>query len=94
MLYQLTADELTLVEYARALADWLQPYHDYTRPPPSVVLAEAAKQTELKTGHPLKGVDLAALNGSANMKKDEEPPVVTEAPELVVKFFDGKSDPA
>ncbi|RDB21137.1 N-alpha-acetyltransferase 25, NatB auxiliary subunit [Hypsizygus marmoreus] len=89
-LTELTPEELLFIDYARALADWLEPYHDYTRPPPSVVLAEAAKQTELKTGYPLKGVDLQALNGLTNGhgKKDEEPPAVTEPPELVVKYFD------
>lgn len=55
-----------------------------------MVLAEAAKQTELKTGHPLKGVDIQALNelSLGNGKKDEEPPTVTEPPELVVNFFE------
>lgn len=86
---KLTSDELSFVEYASALADWLEPYHDYTRPPPSVVLAEAAKQTELKTGQPLKGVDMLALNGAhGNGKKDEEAPTVKEPPEIAVKFFD------
>ncbi|KAF9464770.1 N-acetyltransferase B complex non catalytic subunit-domain-containing protein [Collybia nuda] len=87
---ELTADEVPLVDYATALANWLEPYHDYTRPPPSVVLAEAARQTELKTGHPLKGVDLQSLNGIANGngRKDEDPPVVTEPPELVLKYFE------
>ena len=37
------------------MSEWLTPYHDYTRPPPSAVLAEAAKITEQKTGHTLKG---------------------------------------
>ncbi|KAF8077880.1 actin cytoskeleton organization protein [Lyophyllum atratum] len=87
-LSELTQDEISFVEFGRALADWLEPYHDYTRPPPSVVLAEAAKQTEIKTGHPLKGVDLQALNGSTTPKKDEEPPAVTEPPEVVTTFFD------
>ncbi|KAF5381081.1 hypothetical protein D9615_004014 [Tricholomella constricta] len=88
-LAELTQDELLFVNFASALAEWLEPYHDYTRPPPAVVLAEAAKQTELKTGHPLKGVDLQALNGASSpVKKDEEPPSVTEPPELVTKFFD------
>jgi N-terminal acetyltransferase B complex non-catalytic subunit len=84
---------LSFVNYANALANWLEPYHDYARPPPAVVLAEAAKQTELKTGYPLKGVDLTSLDGlstNGNGKKDEEPPAVTEAPELVLKFFDGE----
>ncbi|KAJ6547637.1 actin cytoskeleton organization protein [Mycena capillaripes] len=90
-LIELTPDELTLVNYANALADWLEPYHDHARPPPSVVLAEAAKLAESKTGHPLKGVETppkgnGTPNGSA--KKDEEAPLVTEAPEIVVRFFD------
>lgn len=69
----------------------MEPFHDHIRPPPAVVLAEAAKQTELKTGHPLKGVDLEALKQlvTGNGKKDEEPPAVTEPPEPVIKFFDG-----
>ena len=78
------------------MADWLEPYHDYARPPPAVVLAEAAKHSELKTGHPWKGVDLTVLNGlsaNGNGKKDEEPPAVTDPPELVVKFFDGERIP-
>ncbi|GLB34889.1 putative N-acetyltransferase B complex (NatB) non catalytic subunit [Lyophyllum shimeji] len=87
-LVELTQDELSFVEFASALAEWLEPYHDYTRPPPSVVLAEAAKQTEIKTGHPLKGVDLQELNGATTPKKEEEPPAVTEPPELVTKYFD------
>lgn len=83
---QLTQDELLFVKFARALADWLEPYHNYARPHPTVVLAEAARQTEIKTGHPLKGVDLQALNGTPLPNK-EEPPVVIEPPELVTEFF-------
>jgi len=89
-LYQLTSDEAKLVEYARALADWLEPYHNYARPPPSVVLAEAAKQTELKTGHPLKGIEIPTINPTnGHPKKDEEPPTIQEAPEIVLNYFDG-----
>lgn len=84
----LTSDELAFVHYARALADWLEPYHDYTRPPPAAVLAEAAKQTELKTGHPLKGIDIPPNGASHGQKKDEEPPAVRDPPELVVKHFE------
>ncbi|KAG6898362.1 hypothetical protein C0992_009037 [Termitomyces sp. T32_za158] len=88
---ELTRDELLFVQFARSLAEWLQPYHDYSRPPPNVVLAEAAKQTELKTGYPLKGVDLAALTRSSSpTKKDEEPPAVTEPPQQVAQFFEGE----
>ena len=49
-------------------------------------MAEAAKQTELKTGHPLKGVELLPTSAGSH-KKDEKPPAVTEAPETVVKHF-------
>ncbi|KAJ7097819.1 actin cytoskeleton organization protein [Mycena belliarum] len=91
-LTELTPEELALVDYARALADWLEPYHDHARPPPGVVLAEAAKQAELKTGHPLKGVEIPPKSGNANAllfpKKDEEAPPVTEAPAIVIQFFD------
>ncbi|KAJ7774501.1 actin cytoskeleton organization protein [Mycena maculata] len=91
-LAELTPDELAFVNYANALADWLEPYHDHARPPPAVVLAEAAKLAELKTGHPLKGVEIPPKNGNASTngsaKKDEEAPPATEAPELVVRYFD------
>jgi N-terminal acetyltransferase B complex non-catalytic subunit len=87
---QLTQDELALVKYGSALAEWLGPYHDHTRPPPAAVLAEAAKQPEVKAGHPLKGIKLpqngAPTNGSG---KKEESPEVTDPPELVSRFFDG-----
>ncbi|KAJ7111542.1 actin cytoskeleton organization protein [Mycena crocata] len=92
-LIELTPDELAFVKYANALADWLEPYHDHARPHPSVVLAEAAKLAEAKTGHPLKGVEMTPKNGngSANgsMKKDEETPPITDAPEIVLRYFDG-----
>ncbi|KAJ6502477.1 actin cytoskeleton organization protein [Mycena sanguinolenta] len=91
-LAELTPDELTFLNYATALADWLEPYHDYARPPPSVVLAEAAKLAEQKTGHPLKGVEIPPKNGNGNTngsaKKEEDAPPITDAPELVVRFFD------
>jgi N-terminal acetyltransferase B complex non-catalytic subunit len=90
---QLTPDERSFTNYASALADWLEPYHDHARPPPAVVLAEASKMAEAKTGYPLKGVEVpkngntTPTNGSA--KKDEEAPPVVDAPELVGQFFDG-----
>jgi len=89
-LEELTPDELLLLDYATALAEWLAPYHDHVRPPPSAVLAEAAKQTELKTGFPLRGVELPPKNGATNghTKKEEEPPAVKEPPEIVVQYFD------
>ncbi|RXW20882.1 hypothetical protein EST38_g4951 [Candolleomyces aberdarensis] len=86
---ELTDDEKKFEEFARALADWLEPYHNHARPPPSVVLAEAAKQTQLKTGHPLKGIEIPPSNGENASKKDEKPPAVTEAPEVVAKYFEG-----
>ncbi|KAF4576791.1 hypothetical protein EYR36_004771 [Pleurotus pulmonarius] len=90
-LAELTPDEVALLDFTTGLADWLGCYHDYIRPPPSVVLAEAAKQSELKTGHPLKGVEIPPTppNGSANghHKKDEEAPAITEPPEVVVNYF-------
>ncbi|KAI6160023.1 N-acetyltransferase B complex non catalytic subunit-domain-containing protein [Pisolithus thermaeus] len=85
---ELTPEERQLMEWATTLGDWLEPHHNYTRPPPHVVLAEAAKQTELKTGLPLRGVDSKALNGNGNSKKDEEAPPIKPVPELVVKFFE------
>jgi len=69
------------------LANWLEPYHDFTRPSPAVVLAEAAKQTELKTGHPLKGIEIPP---TSTPKKDEEPLAIQEPPELVREFFTSK----
>ena len=87
---ELTDDERKFEEFAASLADWLEPYHNHARPPPSVVLAEAAKQTQLKTGHPLKGIEIPPSNGDNGHKKDEKPPAVTEAPEVVVKYFEGQ----
>ncbi|KAJ7685258.1 actin cytoskeleton organization protein [Mycena polygramma] len=91
-LAELTPDELAFVNYASALADWLEPYHDHARPPPSVVLAEAAKLAESKTGHPLKGVEIPPKSGNGttngSVKKDEEAPPITEASEIIVRYFD------
>ncbi|TFK76275.1 actin cytoskeleton organization protein [Pluteus cervinus] len=86
-LTELTPDEVLLVTYAKALADWLEPYHDHVRPPPAVVLAEAAKQTELKTGFALRGIEIPPLNGNGNGKKDEEAPAIADPPQEVVEFF-------
>ncbi|KAF8625781.1 hypothetical protein AX15_005171 [Amanita polypyramis BW_CC] len=93
-LVELTEDERLLVEYGHAMAEWLEPYHNYTRPPPHVVLAEAAKQTELKTGRPLKGIEIAPPDGSSNGngRKHEEPPPIREAPELVSNYFKDMKD--
>lgn len=75
-----------------ALSEWVGPYHDYVRPPPSALLAEAAKANDLKPGHPLKTLAQEANGSSSNghSKKNEEPPAIKEAPELVTKFFDGE----
>ncbi|KAI5833927.1 hypothetical protein K523DRAFT_369462 [Schizophyllum commune Tattone D] len=93
-LAELTDDERALVDFVRELSDWAEPHHDYTRPPPAVVLAEAAKVSEQRTGHPLRGIEIPPLpaNGSTNgnWKKDEEQPPVKDAPELVLNFFDGQ----
>ncbi|KAG8217714.1 N-acetyltransferase B complex non catalytic subunit-domain-containing protein [Butyriboletus roseoflavus] len=87
---ELTSEEAQLLDWATALGDWLEPHHNYVRPPPAVVLAEASRQTELKTGFPLRGVDLQAPNGDANAhpKKDEEAPPIKEAPSILTVFFD------
>lgn len=44
------------------------------------------KQNELKTGKPLRGIELPVENGSNEQK---EPPQVTPPPEIVTTFFDG-----
>jgi N-terminal acetyltransferase B complex non-catalytic subunit len=86
----LTPDEVLFLNFADALASWLEPYHTHARPPPAVVLAEAAKQTERKTGHTSKNLDSLPRNGSATngRKKDEEAPAVKEHPEILTVFFD------
>jgi len=50
------------------------------------VLADAMKQNELKTGKPLRGIELPVENGSTEQK---EPPQVAPPPEIVTTFFDG-----
>ena len=82
------------MDFTVALADWLEPYHDHLRPSTAAVLAEAAKQSELKFGHPLKGMDIPtpAPGTNGNGKKDEEAPPVKEPPLSVLKFFDGEYD--
>jgi N-terminal acetyltransferase B complex non-catalytic subunit len=78
--------------FTTELAKWLEPYHNHARPPPSVVLAEAVKQTE-KAGKPIKSTEIPPESGNSNgnSKKDEEPPAVTPPPELVTSFFEGTS---
>lgn len=87
---QLTPDELSFFNYVTAVADWLEPYHNYTRPSPAAVLAEAAKQTSAKSS--TKGVQLNLQNGSTtngHTKKEMEAPPLKDAPEVIPKFFDG-----
>ncbi|EKM55336.1 uncharacterized protein PHACADRAFT_143536 [Phanerochaete carnosa HHB-10118-sp] len=87
-LEELTQDERKLLDFATALSEWLGPHHDYIRPPPSVVLAEAARQTELKLGHQPKGLTLPENGSNGDAKKDYEPPVVQDPPEIALNFFD------
>jgi N-terminal acetyltransferase B complex non-catalytic subunit len=86
----LTSDEVSFLNFADALSSWLEPYHTHARPPPAVVLAEAAKQTERKTGHVSKTLDSLPRHGSTTngRKKDEEAPTVKEHPEILTLFFD------
>ncbi|KAK7054789.1 mitochondrial distribution and morphology [Paramarasmius palmivorus] len=86
-LTELTPHEAALIQFADTLSNWLEPYHDYARPPPSVVLAEAARLTEKKTGFPLKGVEIPPQNGNSH-KKEEDPPTVVDAPEFITQFFE------
>jgi N-terminal acetyltransferase B complex non-catalytic subunit len=55
------------------------------------VLAQASKLNEVKTGRPLKGYAPSA-NGSHNghTKKDEDAPLVKEAPSYATEFFKGE----
>lgn len=75
------------------IADWLEPHHNFVRPPPAIVLAEAAKQTELRTGHPLKGIDIPQITNGASNKKDEDAPPITDAPPEIGEFFSSKLCP-
>lgn len=83
---QLTSHERRFFEFTSTLAEWLEPYHDHVRPSPATVLADAMKQNEIKTGKPLRGIELPVDNGSNEQK---EPPQVTPPPETVTTFFDG-----
>jgi len=91
LFFKLTQDEVSLTQFAIALADWLEIYHDYARPHPLLVLHEASKQTQLKTGHPLKGFETPPSFNGNGLKKEEEPPLCVEPPEVVTHFFDGES---
>ncbi|KAF9792094.1 actin cytoskeleton organization protein [Thelephora terrestris] len=81
----LTPHERQFFEFTSAIAEWLEPFHNHVRPSPTTVLADAMKQNELKTGKPLRGIELPAEDGSNEQK---EPPQVTPPPEIVTVFFD------
>lgn len=83
---KLTSHEKQLFEFTSAIADWLGPFHDHIRPSPATVLADAMKQSELKTGKPLRNIEIPAEDGSNDQK---EPPQVTPPPGIVATFFDG-----
>lgn len=77
------------MELSTAVSEWLGPHHDYIRPPPSAVLAEAARQTELKIGHQPKGMTLPEGSSNGDSRRDSEPPVVQDSPEIAITFFEG-----
>ena len=83
---KLTLHERRFFEFTFAIAEWLEPFHDHVRPSPATVLADAMKQNELKTGKPLRGIELPVENGTNEQK---EPPQATPPPEVVITFFDG-----
>ncbi|KAI0035924.1 N-acetyltransferase B complex non catalytic subunit-domain-containing protein [Vararia minispora EC-137] len=88
---ELTPDELAFVRYATDLSNWLAPYHDFSRPPPAVVLAEANKQSELRA----KGINPPASEAGVTngaVKKEEDPPAIQEAPVSLIAFFDRMQD--
>lgn len=88
---QLIPSELALYEYTTALGDWLEPHHDYVRPPPAAVMSEVSRLAEQKAGQQPKGLP-PPLNGDLNehAKKDEEQPVIKEPSEGIVKFYTGE----
>lgn len=56
------------------------------------VLARVSKNTEVKSGQPLREVDPKQLNApgsNGHAKKEEEPPAVKDAPPSVLEYFDG-----
>ena len=58
----------------------------FCHPCVAAVLADAMKQSELKTGKPLRNIELPTEDGSNDQK---EPPQVTPPPGIVTTFFDG-----
>ncbi|KAI0810968.1 N-acetyltransferase B complex non catalytic subunit-domain-containing protein [Irpex lacteus] len=93
-LEELTSDEVALFEFAHALGNWLEPHHNYVRPPPSQVMSEVARLSELKGGPQLKGIlPPTPENGSnGQTKKDEEAPAVQEPSETITKFFNSMKE--
>ncbi|KAI0689790.1 N-acetyltransferase B complex non catalytic subunit-domain-containing protein [Cytidiella melzeri] len=91
---ELTSDEVRLFEFTTALGDWLEPHHDHIRPPPSTVMSEVARLSELKTGQQLKGFPAPTPENGQNgeAKKDEEPPAVREPSGAVTQFFSGMKE--
>jgi N-terminal acetyltransferase B complex non-catalytic subunit len=89
---QLSQAESAFYDFCTAIADWLEPHHDHTRPPPAQVLAKASKLTEQKTGHPLKGYN-PSNDETINHphRREEDAPVVQDAPGSIFDFFDGES---
>jgi len=84
---ELTPDELLFFDYVTALASWLEPYHNHTRPPAAAILAEAAKSTGAKLSNKsVNPPNESSVNG--HTKKEVEAPSVKEAPEIISKFFD------
>ena len=78
-----------MFEFTYALGNWLEPHHDYIRPPPSQVISEVARLSELKSGQQPKGFPAPTPENGSNgqTKKDEEPPAVQEPSEVITKFF-------
>lgn len=79
---------MSFFDYALAVANWLEPYHNHIRPPPVAALSEPTK----KAGPKSSKVELPPQSGQASNehgKKEEEVPPIKEPPEIVTKFFDG-----
>jgi len=86
-LMELTDDEMAFLQYATELCNWLAPYHNFSRPPPAAVLAEADKQSQLRA----KGINPPVSdNGIAAgvVKKSEDPPIIQEPPPSIIEYFD------
>lgn len=89
IILQLTPDEISLFDYIKILSDWLEPYHNHTRPPPAVVLAEATKQAGSKSQKRSESPPQNDSPANGQVKKEEEAPAIKEAPEGICRYFDG-----